>query len=72
MDIHGSTWPRVLLAFALAAALPGRALTAPATSEHRVPPGEVSALPSYVQRVAPSIVALKVRNGSWGSTSMRG
>ncbi|OLB53546.1 MAG: hypothetical protein AUH99_02215 [Candidatus Rokubacteria bacterium 13_2_20CM_2_70_11] len=71
MDIHGSTWPRVLLAFALAAALPGRALTAPATSEHRVPPGEVSALPSYVQRVAPSIVALKVRNAEGAPSSLR-
>src|SRR5437899_7453183 len=62
MRRHGPAGPGVLLALVLTLALPAPAPAAPAATDRRVHPADVSGLPSYVQRVAPSIVALKVRN----------
>lgn len=71
MGIHGSTWPRLMLALALMLVLPVGMLAAPATSERRVHPRELSGLPSYIRRVAPSIVAIKVRNAESAASSRR-
>jgi S1-C subfamily serine protease len=52
-------WIAVLLAALLVPV--GLALALPAPRQPRVHPGELSALPSYVQRVEPSLVGLHVR-----------
>ena len=69
MSGHGSTRLGVLLALTLA--LPASASAAPAATERRVHAADVSGLPSYVARVAPSIVALKVRNAAGAASSLR-
>src|SRR5881409_598699 len=68
---HGPAGPGVLLALVLTLALPAPAPAAPAATDRRVHPADVSGLPSYVQRVAPSIVALKVRNAEGAASSLR-
>jgi S1-C subfamily serine protease len=51
---------------------PALALTAPSsTPERRLHPGEVSALPSFVRRVEPAVVALRVRNAEGANSSAR-
>jgi len=42
--------------------LPALTLGAPSAPERRMNPNEISALPSFVKRVEPAIVALHVRN----------
>ena len=71
MRRHGPAGPGVLLALVLTLALPAPAPAAPAATDRRVHPADVSGLPSYVQRVAPSIVALKVRNAEGAASSLR-
>src|SRR3989442_1414794 len=71
MRRHGPAGPGVLLALVLTLALPAPAPAAPAAPDRRVHPADVSGLPSYVQRVAPSIVALKVRNAEGAASSLR-
>ena len=51
--------------------LPALASAAPAREERRPHPGEVSGLPSFVKRVEPSIVGLKVRNAEGAPSSAR-
>jgi S1-C subfamily serine protease len=52
--------------------LPTLALGAPGSApEPRVHPKEVSALPSFVRRVEPSVVALRVRNAEKATSSAR-
>jgi serine protease Do len=51
---------------------PALALAAPSsTPERRLHPGDVSALPSFVQRVEPAVVALRVRNAEGANSSAR-
>src|SRR5206468_8284754 len=69
MSGHGSTRLGVMLALTLA--LPASASAAAAATERRVHPADVSGLPSYVARVAPAIVALKVRNAEGAASSLR-
>src|SRR5437899_9353767 len=71
MRRHGPAGPGVLLALVLTLALPTPAPAAPTATDRRVHPVDVSGLPSYVQRVAPSIVALKVRNAEGAASSLR-
>src|SRR2546422_180551 len=71
MRRHGPAGPGVLLALVLTLALPAPAPAAPAATDRRVHPADVSGLPSYMQRVAPSIVALKVRNAEGAASSLR-
>src|SRR5207249_11737408 len=68
---HGPAGPGVLRALVLTLAPPAPAPAAPAATDRRVHPADVSGLPSYVQRVAPSIVALKVRNAEGAASSLR-
>src|SRR5438093_3117672 len=52
--------------------LPALALGAPGSApEPRLHPKEVSALPSFVRRVEPSVVALRVRNAEKATSSTR-
>src|SRR5258705_7554818 len=52
--------------------LPALALGAPGTApEPRLHPKEVSALPSFVRRIEPSVVALRVRNAEKATSSTR-
>jgi S1-C subfamily serine protease len=48
--------------------VPGAPTSAP---ERRLNPGEVSALPSFVRRVEPAIVGLRVRNSESAASSVR-
>jgi S1-C subfamily serine protease len=60
------------LALALVLLLgPALALAAPALQERRVHPREISGVPSYVQRVEPSIVGLHVRAPETAASSAR-
>ncbi|MEK7714141.1 MAG: hypothetical protein AAB387_01675, partial [candidate division NC10 bacterium] len=49
------------LTLALLLLVPALSLAAPSSRERRVHPRELSGLPSYVKRVEPSIVGLRVR-----------
>src|SRR5256885_10939709 len=73
MRRHGPAGPGVLLALVLTLALPAPAPAAPAATDRRVHPADVSGLPSYVQRVAPSIVARRAarRNAEGAASSDR-
>lgn len=57
-----------LAALALA---PAAALAVPAGSESRPSPGELSPLPSYVQRVAPAVVRLQVEAAAGSPSTAR-
>jgi len=60
---------RRAVTLALFLSLPTLTLGAPSSGpERRLHPGEVSALPSFVTRVEPAVVALRVRNAD-GATS---
>jgi len=62
----------VTLALALFLSLPTLTLGAPSSvQERRLHPGEVSALPSFVRRVEPAVVALRVRNAEGATSSAR-
>lgn len=61
--------PRILAALALL--LPALAAAAPTLEERRPHPRDLSALPSYVQRVEPAIVGLDVRNAAGALSSAR-
>src|SRR3990172_157227 len=50
-----------IAALALLLLVPALSLAAPSSQERRVHPRELSGLPSYVRRVEPSIVGLRVR-----------
>src|SRR5262245_64333266 len=50
------------------AVVPGAPTSGP---DRRLNPGEVSALPSFVQRVEPAIVGLRVRNAESAASSAR-
>jgi serine protease Do len=50
------------------AVVPGAPTSAP---DRRLNPGEVSALPSFVQRVEPAILGLRVRNAESAASSVR-
>jgi S1-C subfamily serine protease len=50
---------------------PALTLAAPATQERRLHPGEVSALPSFVRRVEPAVVAVRVQNAERALSSSR-
>jgi len=53
-------------------ALPSIALGAPTSApERRLEPGDVSAFPSFVQRVEPALVGLRVRNAEKATSSAR-
>ncbi|PYN43313.1 MAG: hypothetical protein DMD95_14265 [Candidatus Rokuibacteriota bacterium] len=57
---------------ALFLSLPTLTLGAPSSvQERRLHPGEVSALPSFVRRVEPAVVALRVRNAEGATSSAR-
>lgn len=62
---------RVILAVAAVALLPAAVLAVPRPPEPRLHPRDTGALPSYVQRVEPSIVALKVRARADAASSAR-
>jgi S1-C subfamily serine protease len=62
---------RVPAALALVLLLPALAAAAPAPGERRPDPRGLPALPSYVQRVEPAIVALDVRNAPGAPSSSR-
>ena len=51
--------------------LPVLTLGAPSTPERRLSPNDISALPSFVKRVEPAIVALRVRNAEEAVSSSR-
>src|SRR3989338_415994 len=51
--------------------VPALALAAPSSQERRVRPRELSGLPSYVKRVEPSIVGLRVRTPEKAPSSAR-
>src|SRR5439155_1119871 len=51
--------------------LPALTLGAPSAPERRMNPNEISALPSFVKRVEPAIVALHVRNDEHAVSSTR-
>ena len=62
----------VTLALALLLLLPPLTFGAPSSGqERRLHPGEVSALPSFVRRVEPAVVALRVRNAEGATSSAR-
>ena len=62
----------VTLVLALLLSLPTLTLGAPSSvQERRLHPGEVSALPSFVRRVEPAVVALRVRNADGATSSAR-
>ena len=63
---------RRAVTLALVLSLPTLALGAPpSVQERRLHPGEVSALPSFVRRVEPAVVALRVRNADGATSSAR-
>ncbi|HYS15853.1 MAG TPA: S1C family serine protease [Candidatus Binatia bacterium] len=62
----------VTLTLAALFLLPTLAPGAPTSSpDRRLHPGEVSALPSFVRRVEPAVVALRVRNAEGATSSAR-
>jgi S1-C subfamily serine protease len=64
--------PFVMLAFAAVLLAPAAAPGAPtAAPERRLNPGEVSALPSFVRRVEPAVLGLRVRNAESAASSAR-
>ena len=63
---------RRAVTLALFLSLPTLTLGAPSSGpERRLHPGEVSALPSFVTRVEPAVVALRVRNADGATSSAR-
>jgi S1-C subfamily serine protease len=61
---------RVLL-LTLLLSLPALVLAAPSSQDRRLHPGDVSVLPTFVRRVEPAIVALRVRNAERANSSAR-
>jgi S1-C subfamily serine protease len=62
----------VMLTFATLMLAPIVALSAPTSApERRLNPGEISSLPSFVRRVEPAIVGLRVRNSESAASSSR-
>ena len=51
--------------------LPALTLGAPSAPERRVNPADISALPSFVKRVEPAVVALHVKNDEHALSSTR-
>ncbi|OLC16296.1 MAG: hypothetical protein AUH29_05500 [Candidatus Rokubacteria bacterium 13_1_40CM_69_27] len=62
---------RVLLALTLLSLVPGAALGAPWSREPRLHPQRIPAEPSYVRRVEPAIVGLRVRADEQAASSVR-
>ena len=62
---------RVILAVAAVALLPAAVFAVPRPPELRVHPRDITAVPSYVQRVEPAIVGLKVRGRADAPSSAR-
>ncbi len=60
-----------IAALALAFLLPALSLAAPSSQERRVHPRELSGLPSFVKRVEPAIVGLRVRAPENATSSTR-
>src|SRR4030095_14421425 len=72
MDREGSMKRIATLTLASLLLLPPLSLGAPGSApEPRLHPREVSALPSFVRRVEPSVVALHVRNNEKANSSAR-
>lgn len=62
----------LMLALATVLMAPAAAPAAPTASpERRLNPGDVSALPSFVQRVEPAVLGLRVRNAESAASSAR-
>jgi S1-C subfamily serine protease len=62
----------VMLTLATLMLAPIVALSAPTSApERRLNPGEISSLPSFVRRVEPAIVGLRVRNSESAASSSR-
>jgi S1-C subfamily serine protease len=62
----------LMLALATVVMAPAAAPAAPTASpERRLNPGDVSALPSFVQRVEPAVLGLRVRNAESAASSAR-
>ncbi|MBI2492122.1 MAG: hypothetical protein HYV94_08510, partial [Candidatus Rokubacteria bacterium] len=62
---------RALVTLAVLALAPSVAAAAPASREPRLHPGDVSMLPSFVRRVEPSVVGLRVRASEHGASAAR-
>jgi S1-C subfamily serine protease len=56
---------------ALLLSLPSLVLAAPSSPDRRLHPGDVSSVPTFVKRVEPAIVALRVRNAEGATSSSR-
>jgi len=63
--------PRLAAALVLGLLVPALALALPRSPERRLHPGDIPPLPSYVARVAPAIVGLKVRAAADAASSAR-
>lgn len=63
--------PRVAVTLLVGLLAPALALALPRARETRLPPGEVSPLPSYVRRVEPAIVGLRVKAAADAASSVR-
>src|SRR5438094_771159 len=62
---------RLILTLLLTAVLPAVGLATPREREYRLHPKDVAASPSYVQRVEPAIVAVRVRSDPNAASSAR-
>lgn len=63
--------PRLLAALAVTLLLPGWALAIPRPATPRLHPGATSPLPSYVQKMAPALVGLRVRAAEGSPSAAR-
>src|SRR5436309_3899569 len=62
---------RLIVTLLLTAVLPAVGLATPREREYRLHPKDVAASPSYVQRVEPAIVAVRVRSDPNAASSAR-
>src|SRR6266705_7226128 len=62
---------RLIVTLLLTAVLPAVGLATPREREYRLHPKDVAASPSYVQRVEPAIVAVRVRSDPAAASSAR-
>src|SRR5437899_7603269 len=62
---------RLIVTLLLTAVIPAAVLAVPREREYRMHPKDVAASPSYVQRVEPAIVAVRVRSDPNAASSAR-
>jgi S1-C subfamily serine protease len=60
-----------IVVLTLLLSLPALGLAAPSSQDRRLHPGDVSIMPTFIKRVEPAIVALRVRNAERANSSAR-